>query len=166
MEIPKRIFRPGIQPALFRKTGRKLDHHERGGYEKPQCRENPEGDGGCAVVRGGGDPAGAKYGRNVEEQDIPKPHHARQMLFRIGRSALRHAVMSSAGISASSRRKLRRNGSWERSSSAHVPKNETRPSCRNMTRSASFLARCVSCVTTMEVLRNFDFNFKIRLLMW
>ena len=57
--------------------------------------------------------------------------------------------------------KCLRNGSGELSNSGHVPKNATRPSCKKITRSASFFARCVSCVTTMEVLCSVCFNFKI-----
>src|SRR5208282_237824 len=107
-----------------------------------------------AVVRGGRNPARPEHCGDIEKQHIPKTHRAAKLLFRIGCCGIAHSVKSRAGINLSSRRKLRRKGSLEASSSAHVPKNPARPSCRKITRSASFFPRCVSCVTTIEVLRN------------
>src|SRR5260370_20237310 len=63
-----------------------------------------------------------------------------------------HRVTSSAGMSSSCMRKLWRKGSLELSNSAQGPKKETLPSCRKTSTSARRFAKCVSCVTTMDVL--------------
>src|SRR5208282_5110714 len=124
-------------------------------------RENPQAHGGSAVVRRRRNPSRPQHRRDVEEQHIPNAHHSRKLIFHFARRRSAHAVASRAGISSSCSRKLCRKGSFEFSSSCHVPKNATRPSWRKITRSASFFARCVSCVTTIEVFRNFVFNFRI-----
>ena len=154
VKFAERLFRPDVQAALVRKARGKFDDDERRRQKKHRRGKHPQADRGSAVVRRGRDPARPQHRGDIEEQDIPKSHHAAKLLFRICWSCglIAHAVTSSAGISSSCSRKLRRNGSWEASSSAHVPKNFTPPSCRKITRSASFFARCVSCVTTMEVL--------------
>src|SRR5579859_398346 len=74
MEVPKRLLRPHIKPTLFRKAGRKLVDYKGGRNEKKRRRNYPETDGRRSVMRGGRDPARAKHGGNVEEQNVPKPH--------------------------------------------------------------------------------------------
>src|SRR5208282_2772166 len=102
--------------------------------------------------------------RNVEEEDVPETHSPRQLFEWIGGAVRRlaHRVTSRAGINASCARKLCRDGSLEFSKSSHGPKKATRPSCKKTTVSASFFARCVSCVTTIEVRWNASFKRKIK----
>src|ERR1700720_3036293 len=165
VKFPECLFRPRIQPALFGKPRRKLDDHKRRRQKKAQPRRHPQTHRSRAVVRLRPHPGGPQKCPDVEKQDLPQAHGAAQVFFGFRLRRIAHSVKSSAGINSSSSRKLRRNGSFEASSSFHVPKNPTRPSCRKITRSASFLARCVSCVTTIDVFCRVFFNFKIRSLM-
>src|SRR5690349_5417138 len=104
-------------------------------------------------------PSRPEHRRNVEKQHIPESHLFAKLPDRIGRigiggavCGLAHKVTSSAGISSTCLRKFTMKGSSEFSNPPHGPKYVTRPSCRKTTVSASFFARCVSCVTTIEVL--------------
>src|SRR5208282_5375110 len=116
-----------------------FDDDQRRRQEKQERRQNPQADRGGSVVRRGRNPTRPEHRGDVEKQHVPKTHHAAKLLFGIGGGRFAHAVASSAGISASSSRKLRRKGSLDASKSAHVPKNRTLPSWRKITRSASFL---------------------------
>src|SRR5712691_6312113 len=119
-------------------------------------------------MRGGGDPPRPQHCGDAEQQHIPETHHAAKLLLGVG-GALRHLaheVTSSAGISSSWRRKFCNSGSGAASNSGQEPKNSTWPSWRNTTRSASFLAKWVSCVTTTEVFRNFSFSRRMRSPVW
>src|SRR5256884_6391046 len=94
------------------------------------------------------------YGCDIEKKDVPETHLFRKLLDGI-RGAVRrlaHRVWSSAGMRSSCLRKLTINGSSELSNPPQGPKYVTRPSCRKTMVSASFFAKCVSCVTTIEVL--------------
>src|SRR4029077_6884094 len=104
-------------------------------------------------MRRGRNPARAQHRCDIEEQDVPEAHLPAQLLDWIGGAVRGHAhrVTSSAGINSSCRRKFLRKGSVEFSNSPQGPKKVTRPSWRKTTTSASFFARCVSCVTTIDV---------------
>src|SRR5579859_432866 len=128
----------------MRKARRQFIDDQCGRNKEENRRQHPQADRRRAVVRGRG---------NVEKQNVPKTQRLGQLFDRIGSAARRlaHRVTSIAGIRASCMRKLWINGSVEFSKSSHGPKNATRPSWRKTTVSASFFARCVSCVTTMDV---------------
>src|SRR5882724_3305823 len=98
-------------------------------------------------------PARTQYRHDVEQQDVPETHLPAQLFDGIARAVCpwAHKVTSRAGINSSCIRKFLRKGSVEFSKSDHGPKQVTRPSCKKTTTSASFFARCVSCVTTMDV---------------
>src|SRR6266699_59658 len=105
-------------------------------------------------MRRGGAPAMREHGCDIEKTDAAEPHRLRKLLDGI-RGAVRrlaHRVWSSAGMRSSCLRKLTINGSSELSNPPQGPKYVTRPSCRKTMVSASFFAKCVSCVTTIEVL--------------
>src|SRR6185437_2894891 len=150
-----------------RKTRRKLVYDKRAGNEKQPRGNNPQANRRSAVVARRREPARAQHGGDVEEQNVPKTEDTPELLFCVRSRGGAHPpalvarVTSSAGINSSCKRKLRINGSCESSNSCHVPKKVTRPSCKKIIRSASLRARCVSCVTTMEVLWNFSFNLRI-----
>src|SRR5262249_4653203 len=143
------------QSALLGKTRGEFHDDERGGQKKQHRRNAPQADRRRAIVRGDGDPTRPQDRSDIEEQDVPESHHARQLEFWGGRHSLPRSgqiFASKAGISWSWIRKLRRKGSLEASNSLHGPKKATRPSSRKTRWSASFLPKWVSCVTTTEVL--------------
>src|SRR5260370_23682199 len=132
---------------------RRVNPHRRG-HKKEGRRDHPQTDRGSAIVRRRCDPSRTQHGHDVEQQHIPKSHLLPQLFdgTRGVRRRLAHRVTSSAGISSSCMRKLWRKGSFEFSKSAQGPKKETLPSCRKTSTSARRFAKCVSCVTTMDVL--------------
>src|SRR5215831_1936049 len=174
VKVPERFFGPNVQPAFMRKSRGQFIDHQRGRNKEKQRRDDPQTNRRSSVVRRGGNPAWPKHRGDIKKEDIPESHFLAKLPDGIygdgtGRVAIRgaargpvHRVTSKAGMNSSCLRKLTINGSVEFSNPPHGPKYVTRPSCRKTTVSASFFARCVSCVTTIEVLRNASFNRKIK----
>ena len=160
VKFAERALRPRVQPALFRKSRRKLHDHQRRGNEKEKRREKPQTYRRCSVVRRRCNPTRPQYGRDVEQQHVPQSHHAAGgLIFRCGAAV----ELTRSGPARESARLPAEN--CEETDPSNLPalatfrKIATRPSCRKITRSASFFARCVSCVTTIDVLCSVFFNF-------
>jgi hypothetical protein len=68
------LARPDVEAALLGESRGKLVDDQRSGDEKEDRGEHPEADGGGAVVAGGGDPARAEHGGDVEQQHVPEAH--------------------------------------------------------------------------------------------
>jgi len=65
---------PDVEAALLRKAGGKLVDDQRSGDEKEYRGQDPQADGRGSVVAGGGDPARAENGGDVEEKHVPEAH--------------------------------------------------------------------------------------------
>src|SRR5262249_54358942 len=126
--------------------------------------QNPQANRGCAVVCRGRNPARPQNRGDVEQQNVPEAHLPPQLLFRIAGfgDSQAHKVTSSAGINSSCCRKLWRKGSFELSKSDHESNTLDVPSCKNTIWSASFFAKWVSWVTTIDVLWKVSFSRAIR----
>src|SRR5216684_2851430 len=153
MKVAEGFLGPYIEAAFMRESRGEFGNHEGRGNKKEQRRQHPETYRRRAVVRRRRNPARTQHRRNVEKKDVPETHLLAQLLDWIGRAVCgrAHRVTSSAGINSSCMRKFLRNGSVEFSKSAQGPNRVTRPSWRKTITSASFFAKCVSCVTTIDV---------------
>ena len=85
MKITKGFLGPDVETAFVREARGEFGDHKRRGDEKNYRGEDPEADGGGAVVGGGGDPTGAEDRGDVEEQDVPKAHFFAELFDRVGR---------------------------------------------------------------------------------
>src|SRR6185437_270314 len=85
VERAEGLLGPNVEAAFVGEARRKLVDDERAGDEEEERGEHPEADRGGAVVSGGGDPAGAEDGGDVEQQDVPEAHGLAQLGFGGGR---------------------------------------------------------------------------------
>jgi len=71
------FFSPDIETAFGGKAGRKRDNRNRQWEVKEEPRAEPDDQGRRTVTRGGGDPAEADTGDDVEEEKVAEAHDAR-----------------------------------------------------------------------------------------
>src|SRR5438128_79649 len=152
MKVPERFLRPDVQPAFLRKSRRQFVDDQRHRHKKQNGRQYPETYRRSSIMRSRCNPARAENGGNVEKKNVPKSHFAAKLAPGIGGAAcLAHRITSRDGMSSSCIRKLWRKGSLEFSNSSQEEKTVALPSWRKTMLSARRRARCVSCVTTIEV---------------
>src|ERR1700682_1609094 len=75
-EIAEAALAPDVEAAFLGVTGRKLDDRKHQWNIKAEPGGDPDGDGAGAGAAGGGDPAQADGGYDVEQDEVDETHDA------------------------------------------------------------------------------------------
>src|SRR5262245_33500938 len=79
VKLTECLLGPGVQSSLGGIARGKLNHDKRSWDKEEERSQNPKAERRCSIVGGGGDPARAEDGSDVEEQHIPEAHLPAQL---------------------------------------------------------------------------------------